>query len=92
MVYLQYFNQILTVVLEVLDDSDSSVRELALSLIVEMLKNQVRTWHGTSSLSRSRSYIKLGENSKFVKYKIVIMIERSYPIIFVRYRKWVTRL
>lgn len=41
MVYLQYFNQILTVVLEVLDASDSSVRELALSLIVEMLKNQV---------------------------------------------------
>ncbi|CAJ1897870.1 unnamed protein product [Sphenostylis stenocarpa] len=40
MVYLQYFNQILTVVLEVLDDSDSSVKELALSLIVEMLKNQ----------------------------------------------------
>ena len=29
--------------LEVLDDSDSSIRELALSLIVEMLKNQVRT-------------------------------------------------
>lgn len=43
MVYLQYFNQILTVVLEVLDGSDSSVRELTLSLIVEMLKNQVRT-------------------------------------------------
>lgn len=29
--------------LEVLDDSDSSIRELALSLIVEMLKNQVLT-------------------------------------------------
>ncbi|KAJ1387222.1 Vacuole morphology and inheritance protein 14, Fab1-binding region [Sesbania bispinosa] len=39
-VWNKYFNQILTVVLEVLDDSDSSVRELALSLIVEMLKNQ----------------------------------------------------
>ncbi|KAJ1416845.1 Vacuole morphology and inheritance protein 14, Fab1-binding region [Sesbania bispinosa] len=39
-VWTQYFNQILTVVLEVLDDSDSSIRELALSLIVEMLKNQ----------------------------------------------------
>ncbi|QHN97170.1 CLIP-associated protein [Arachis hypogaea] len=37
---LQYFNQILTVVLEVLDDSDSSIRELALSMLVEMLKNQ----------------------------------------------------
>jgi CLIP-associating protein 1/2 len=37
----QYFNQILTVVLEVLDDSDSSMRELALSLIAEMLNNQV---------------------------------------------------
>jgi CLIP-associating protein 1/2 len=43
MIYLQYFNQILTAVLEVLDDLDSSVRELALSLIIEMLKNQVRT-------------------------------------------------
>lgn len=40
---MQYFNQILTVVLEVLDDSDSSIRELALSLIIEMLKNQVTT-------------------------------------------------
>ncbi|TKY62274.1 CLIP-associated protein [Spatholobus suberectus] len=39
-VWTKYFNQILTVVLEVLDDSDSSVKELALSLIVEMLKNQ----------------------------------------------------
>lgn len=37
----QYFNQILTVVLEVLDDPDSSIRELALSLIVEMLNHQV---------------------------------------------------
>ncbi|KAF9610019.1 hypothetical protein IFM89_019659 [Coptis chinensis] len=36
----QYFNQILTVVLEVLDDPDSSIRELALSLLVEMLTNQ----------------------------------------------------
>lgn len=41
LVYLQYFNQILTVVLEILDDSDSSIRELALLLVVEMLKNQV---------------------------------------------------
>ncbi|KAK6143980.1 hypothetical protein DH2020_020800 [Rehmannia glutinosa] len=40
-VWSQYFNQILTTVLEVLDDSDSSIRELALTLIVEMLKNQV---------------------------------------------------
>lgn len=40
-VYVQYFNQILTVVLEVLDDFDSSTRELSLSLIIEMLKNQV---------------------------------------------------
>ncbi|OIW05075.1 hypothetical protein TanjilG_06211 [Lupinus angustifolius] len=39
-IWTKYFNQILTVVLEVLDDSDSSIRELALSLIVEMLKNQ----------------------------------------------------
>ncbi|KAG9145882.1 hypothetical protein Leryth_021336 [Lithospermum erythrorhizon] len=35
-----YFNQILTVALEVLDDIDSSIRELTLSLIGEMLKNQ----------------------------------------------------
>uniref|UniRef100_A0A5B7AGT6 Putative CLIP-associated protein isoform X1 n=1 Tax=Davidia involucrata TaxID=16924 RepID=A0A5B7AGT6_DAVIN len=39
-IWTKYFNQILTVVLEVLDDSESSIRELALSLIVEMLKNQ----------------------------------------------------
>lgn len=38
---MQYFNQILTAVLEVLDDNDSSIREVALSLINEMLKNQV---------------------------------------------------
>nr|KJB26074.1 hypothetical protein B456_004G223500 [Gossypium raimondii] len=39
-IWNKYFNQILTAILEVLDDSDSSIRELALSLIVEMLKNQ----------------------------------------------------
>ncbi|KAE8730604.1 CLIP-associated protein [Hibiscus syriacus] len=39
-VWSKYANQILTVVLEVLDDSDSSIRELDLSLIIEMLKNQ----------------------------------------------------
>ncbi|KAJ8749496.1 hypothetical protein K2173_025691 [Erythroxylum novogranatense] len=39
-VWSKYFNQILTAVLEVLDESDSSIRELALSLIIEMLKNQ----------------------------------------------------
>ncbi|KAJ6843114.1 CLIP-associated protein [Iris pallida] len=39
-VWTKYFNQILTAVLEVLDDPDSSARELALSLIVEMVKNQ----------------------------------------------------
>ncbi|KAK5813429.1 CLIP-associated protein-like [Gossypium arboreum] len=39
-IWSKYFNQILTAILEVLDDSDSSIRELALSLIVEMLKNQ----------------------------------------------------
>ncbi|KAK4773433.1 hypothetical protein SAY87_028452 [Trapa incisa] len=36
----KYFNQILTIVLEVLDYTDDSIRKLALSLIVEMLKNQ----------------------------------------------------
>ncbi|KAJ8510755.1 hypothetical protein OPV22_001189 [Ensete ventricosum] len=39
-VWTKYFNQILTAVLEVLDDSDPSVRELALSLVVRMLNNQ----------------------------------------------------
>lgn len=39
-IWTKYFNQILTAILEILDDSDSSIRELALSLIVEMLKNQ----------------------------------------------------
>ncbi|KAK2986374.1 hypothetical protein RJ640_026638 [Escallonia rubra] len=39
-VWTKYFNQILTAVLEVLDDPDSPIRELALTLIVEMLKNQ----------------------------------------------------
>ncbi|GLU07854.1 hypothetical protein SLE2022_247940 [Rubroshorea leprosula] len=39
-IWSKYFNQILTAVLEVLDDSDSSIRELALSLIAEMLKCQ----------------------------------------------------
>nr|GMD73114.1 CLIP-associated protein-like [Ipomoea batatas] len=36
----KYFNQILTVALEVLHDSEPSIRELDLSLIVELLKNQ----------------------------------------------------
>ncbi|KAK3142128.1 hypothetical protein QOZ80_4BG0342570 [Eleusine coracana subsp. coracana] len=39
-IWAKYFNQILTTVLEVLDDSDSSTREVALSLIAEMLNNQ----------------------------------------------------
>ncbi|XP_028765579.1 CLIP-associated protein [Neltuma alba] len=39
-IWTKFFNQILTVVLEVLDDSDSPVRELALSVVAEMLKNQ----------------------------------------------------
>uniref|UniRef100_A0A0E0K2G2 TOG domain-containing protein n=1 Tax=Oryza punctata TaxID=4537 RepID=A0A0E0K2G2_ORYPU len=39
-IWTKYFNQILTTVLEVLDDSDSSIRELSLSLVAEMLHNQ----------------------------------------------------
>ncbi|KAG8065201.1 hypothetical protein GUJ93_ZPchr0004g38275 [Zizania palustris] len=39
-IWAKYFNQILTAVLEVLDDSDSSTRELTLSLVAEMLNNQ----------------------------------------------------
>eukprot|EP01018_Ginkgo_biloba_P013531 Gb_32971 [translate_table: standard] len=38
-----YFNQILTGVLDALDDPDSAVKELALSVIVEMLSNQKDT-------------------------------------------------
>ncbi|KAF5174856.1 Clip-associated protein [Thalictrum thalictroides] len=40
LLWSKFFNQILTVVLEVLDDPDASIRELALSLIVEMLNYQ----------------------------------------------------
>ncbi|XVF72145.1 hypothetical protein PTKIN_Ptkin12aG0096700 [Pterospermum kingtungense] len=40
LIWTKYFNQILTAVLEVLDDSDSLIRELVLALILEMLKNQ----------------------------------------------------
>ncbi|XP_073063595.1 CLIP-associated protein-like [Primulina eburnea] len=39
-IWSKYFNQILTAVLEVLDDSDPFIRELTLSLVCEMLKNQ----------------------------------------------------
>ncbi|KAI4341617.1 hypothetical protein MLD38_026316 [Melastoma candidum] len=39
-VWAKYFNQILTIVLGVLDCADPTIRELALSLIIEMLKNQ----------------------------------------------------
>ncbi|XAR58694.1 hypothetical protein NMG60_11014186 [Bertholletia excelsa] len=39
-IWTKYFNQILTAVLEVLDNSESSICELALSLTTEMLKNQ----------------------------------------------------
>nr|GLL33242.1 CLIP-associated protein-like [Ipomoea trifida] len=39
-IWNKYFNQILTAILEVLSDSEPSIRELALSMIVEMLKNQ----------------------------------------------------
>ncbi|KAI4319340.1 hypothetical protein MLD38_032947 [Melastoma candidum] len=39
-VWAKFFNQILTIVVEVLDCADPVIRELALSLIIEMLKNQ----------------------------------------------------
>ncbi|XP_018676209.2 CLIP-associated protein [Musa acuminata AAA Group] len=39
-IWTKYFNQILTAVLDVLDDSDPSIREVALSLIFKMLNNQ----------------------------------------------------
>ncbi|GAB2281986.1 hypothetical protein Dimus_016550 [Dionaea muscipula] len=39
-VWTKYFNQIMTVLLVALDDNDSSIRELVLLLIAEMLKNQ----------------------------------------------------
>ncbi|XP_062219673.1 CLIP-associated protein-like [Phragmites australis] len=39
-IWTKYFNQILTTVLEVLDQSDSSVREISLLLVAEMIHNQ----------------------------------------------------
>ncbi|XP_056169276.1 CLIP-associated protein-like [Syzygium oleosum] len=39
-IWTKYFNQILTIVLEVLDDSDSLIRELGLLSIAEILQNQ----------------------------------------------------
>ncbi|CAN6485849.1 unnamed protein product [Victoria cruziana] len=39
-IWTKYFNQILTAVLDVIDDSNPSTRELALSLVVEMLNYQ----------------------------------------------------
>uniref|UniRef100_A0A453CE06 TOG domain-containing protein n=1 Tax=Aegilops tauschii subsp. strangulata TaxID=200361 RepID=A0A453CE06_AEGTS len=39
-IWSKYFNQILMTVLDVLGDSDPSTREIALSLIAEMLNNQ----------------------------------------------------
>ncbi|CAN6279203.1 unnamed protein product [Urochloa humidicola] len=39
-IWTKYFNQILTTALEVLDDADSSVREISLLLVAEMLHNQ----------------------------------------------------
>ncbi|PKU83203.1 CLIP-associated protein [Dendrobium catenatum] len=39
-IWAKYFNQILTAVFDVLDDHNSSTRELALSLILEMLNHQ----------------------------------------------------
>ncbi|WOL09933.1 CLIP-associated protein [Canna indica] len=38
--WTKYFNQILTAVFEVMDNSDLSIQELALSLVVRMLNNQ----------------------------------------------------
>nr|CAB3450376.1 unnamed protein product [Digitaria exilis] len=37
----RYFNQIFTTVIEVLDDVDSSVREVSLLLVAEMVQNQI---------------------------------------------------
>jgi len=38
---LQNYNQIITLVLEALDDPEATIRELAASVMLEMLKNQV---------------------------------------------------
>lgn len=40
-IYLQYFNQILKAVLEVLDDPNSSTREVTLQLVTVMVNKQV---------------------------------------------------
>lgn len=38
---VQYYNQIITLVLEALDDPEATIRELAAAVMLEMLKNQV---------------------------------------------------
>ncbi|KAF8748083.1 hypothetical protein HU200_013062 [Digitaria exilis] len=40
-IWKKYFNQIFTTVIEVLDDVDSSVREISLLLVAEMVQNQI---------------------------------------------------
>ncbi|XP_047309999.1 CLIP-associated protein-like isoform X2 [Impatiens glandulifera] len=49
-IWTKYFNQILSVVLEVLDDSELSVREQSLTLMREMLKNQKDTMEDSVGL------------------------------------------
>lgn len=80
-VWSKYFNQILTAVLEVLDDPDTSTRELALSLIVEMLKNQ------KSSMEDSIEIVieKLLHVTKDVVPKIANEAEHCLTIVLTHY-------
>ncbi|KAF9611073.1 hypothetical protein IFM89_026957, partial [Coptis chinensis] len=77
----QYFNQILTVVLEVLDDPDSSIRELALSLLVEMLTNQ------KDSMDNSVEVVleKLLHVNKDMVAKVSSEAERCLTIVLCQY-------
>ncbi|KAF8392084.1 hypothetical protein HHK36_022425 [Tetracentron sinense] len=80
-IWTKYFNQILTVVLEVLDDSDSSIRELALSLIVEMLRNQKDTMEDSVEIVIE----KLLHGMKDMIAKVSTEAERCLTIVLSQY-------
>ncbi|KAL8139120.1 hypothetical protein V2J09_005121, partial [Rumex salicifolius] len=80
-IWTKYFNQILTVVLEVLDDSDSSVRESVLLLIAQMLKNQ----KGAMEDSIEIMIEKLLHNSKDSIPKVANEAESCLTIVLSQY-------
>ncbi|GMH02532.1 hypothetical protein Nepgr_004371 [Nepenthes gracilis] len=80
-VWTKYFNQILTAVLEVLDDSDCSIRELSLMLIVEMLKNQKDAMEDSVEIVIE----KLLHVSKDAVPKVAHEAENSLTIVLLQY-------